>query len=97
MGGSWTKWYLILGSLDADKLFIMAVLLGSSLLNIAYLLPIVIRGFFMPNPDGEAPMKEAPINCVLPLTISALCTLLLFFGIQPIYQLLAPVVGVTLP
>ncbi|MFM2130702.1 MAG: Na(+)/H(+) antiporter subunit [Pseudomonadota bacterium] len=46
MGGSWSKWYLIMGAADAGQLIVIGVLMLSSLLNVAYLLPIVGRGFF---------------------------------------------------
>jgi multicomponent Na+:H+ antiporter subunit D len=47
MGGSWSKWYLMLGAADAGQLIMIGVLMVSSLLNVAYLLPIVGRGFFI--------------------------------------------------
>ncbi|MCB1513369.1 MAG: monovalent cation/H+ antiporter subunit D family protein [Hyphomicrobiaceae bacterium] len=45
-GGTWSKWYLALGAIEADKLAVVAILMISSLLNIAYLLPIPFRAFF---------------------------------------------------
>jgi multicomponent Na+:H+ antiporter subunit D len=50
----------------------MAVLMASSLLSIAYLMPVVVRGFFRPAPaDGHhgnpgGGIHEAPLLCVLP-------------------------------
>ena len=49
-GGTWSKWYLALGSIEADKLAIVAILMISSLLNIAYLLPIPFKAFFAKPP-----------------------------------------------
>lgn len=46
LGGTWSKWYLVLGAIEADKLAIVAILMISSLLNIAYLLEIPMRAFF---------------------------------------------------
>lgn len=46
MGGSWSKWYLLLGAADAGQIVMMGVLMLSSLLSVAYLLPVVGRGFF---------------------------------------------------
>ena len=46
MGGSWSKWWLLTGALDAHQPIFVAVLLISSLLSIAYLMPIVARAFF---------------------------------------------------
>jgi multicomponent Na+:H+ antiporter subunit D len=51
MGGAWSKWYLMMGALEAQEILFVAVLMVSSLLNVAYLLPIVGRGFFLPPPD----------------------------------------------
>ncbi len=94
LGGSWVKWYLMLGSVDAGKLFLLAVLFGSSLLNIAYLMPVVIRGFFMPLQDSDKEVSEAPLNCVMPLAITALFCIALFFVVTPLYELIAPIVGI---
>ena len=48
LGGAWSKWYLALGSLEAGYAFLIAVMMLSSLLNVAYLLSIVGRAFFVP-------------------------------------------------
>jgi len=50
MGGSWSKWYLVLGAAESGQIAMIAVLMISSLLNVAYLIPIVARGFFQPAP-----------------------------------------------
>jgi multicomponent Na+:H+ antiporter subunit D len=46
MGGAWSKWYLMLAAADTGQLIMIGVLMVSSLLNVAYLLPVVGRGFF---------------------------------------------------
>ena len=61
------------------------------MLNIAYLLPIVARGFFLPARDDEPRgISEAPLACVLPLCLTALLCVALFFGIDPLAALLRP-------
>jgi len=95
LGGSWTKWYLLLGSVESEYWFVMAVLLISSLLNIAYLLPIAIRGFLLPLPPESVQTKgstEAPIACVIPLAVTALLSVALFFVAEPLFALLAPLI-----
>ena len=52
LGGSWSKWYLMLGAIEADKVAFVVVLMISSLLNVAYLLSIVARGYFLPPKEG---------------------------------------------
>jgi len=88
-GGTWSKWYLLLGTLETHQWVLMGVLMMSSLLNIAYLLPIPIRAFF---PGGEAvpdkvPMKEAPLPSLIALSITTAGCVVLFFYPQPLYEL----------
>ena len=55
-GGLWSKWYLALGALDAGTILMVVVLMLSSVLNVMYLLPIPIRGFF--GDPGQNPLPE---------------------------------------
>ena len=100
-GGAWSKWYLAGGALERDQLALVAVLMLSSLLNIAYLLPIPARAFFLrpdPTPDlghgyaHEEQRGEAPLFCVIPLCLTALGCVALFFQADPLYELLEPLV-----
>lgn len=94
-GGSWSKWFLALGAVEADQLVFVAVLMISSLLNIAYLMPIVVRGFFLAPPDDSAGLQrnEAPLLCVVPLCVTAAGGIGLFFFADAIYRLLEPLVS----
>ena len=78
-----SKWYLLLGSLQADQLGVLAVLVVSTLLNAAYFVPIVYRAFFAVPADGVAygEIREAPLTMVVPLLFTALISVLL--GIYP--------------
>jgi multicomponent Na+:H+ antiporter subunit D len=80
-GGFFSKWYLALGTLQADQLPMLLVLLGSSLLNAAYFLPIVYRAFFCTEQQSmfDSHIKEAPIWCLVPLVITAVGSIILFF------------------
>ena len=95
LGGSWSKWYLALGALDAGQILLVAVLMVSSLLNIAYLIPIPIRAFFSKPADGSEPpaFHEAPAFCVAALSFTALGCIILFFLADEVYQLLVPLAG----
>ncbi|WP_027716292.1 monovalent cation/H+ antiporter subunit D family protein [Desulfuromonas sp. TF] len=80
LGGFISKWNLVIGAVEADQLVLVVVLLVSSLLNAAYFFPIVYRGFFAAPAAGvSSGIKEAPIFCLLPLTVTALCSVALFF------------------
>ncbi len=88
-GGTWSKWYLMIGTIEADKLILMVVLMLSSLLNIAYLLPIPIKGFLYPDPDGNTggTIKEAPLPSLVALSVTACGCIVLFIYPQPLYEL----------
>jgi multicomponent Na+:H+ antiporter subunit D len=80
LGGFISKWHLVIGTVEAGLLPILVVLLVSSLLNAAYFLPIVYRAFFMAPPaEAEEGIKEAPLLCLVPLTLTALASVGLFF------------------
>lgn len=89
-GGLWSKWHLVSGAYDSGYALVLAAYLISTLLNIAYLLPPVLRAFLKPLPAGEsAGFKEAPWLCVIPLSLTALGTLILFFLAQSSFELMA--------
>lgn len=90
-GGFVSKWYLILGTLDAGRLAMLVVLLLSSLLTAAYLLPVVYSAFFGVNTsasyDAGESIKEAPFWCTVPLALTASASVLLFFLSQPFVEM----------
>lgn len=106
MGGSWSKWFMLLGAADSGLVAMMVVLMISSLLNIAYLLPIVVRGFFARGPDGavlvsaegheqsgitRAGMHEAPLFCTVPLCLTAIGCIVLFFYADGLFALVGSI------
>lgn len=110
LGGSWSKFYLMMGAVEGDMIILLGVLIVSSLLNIAYLMPITIRGFLMSEPEWQsdqdrvsgqltgpsnrfswANVKEAPLYCVLPLCITAVGCVVLFFTAGSIVALIEPI------
>jgi multicomponent Na+:H+ antiporter subunit D len=88
-GGFISKWYLVLGTLQAHQSVMLVVLLGSSLMNAAYFLPIVYRAFFCTPEEAmfENKMEEAPVWCVAPIVLTALGSIALFFYPQPFFKL----------
>jgi multicomponent Na+:H+ antiporter subunit D len=88
-GGFISKWYLVLGTLQSDQKAMLFVLLGSSLLNAAYFLPIVYRAFFCTDDESMFPdrVAEAPLWCLVPLLLTALGSMALFFYPQPFFGL----------
>ncbi len=91
-GGFWSKWYLVSGAWDAGHYLVVGAFMLSTLLNVAYLMPPVMRAFLRPPPDNDPArlrVAEAPPLCLIPLLITAAGTLVLFIVADPAYQLLA--------
>jgi multicomponent Na+:H+ antiporter subunit D len=88
-GGFISKWFLVLGTLEVDQIVMLVVLLGSSLLNGAYFLPVVYRAFFCTPEESmfEDKVQEAPLWCVVPLVFTAIASVALFFFPQPFFNL----------
>jgi multicomponent Na+:H+ antiporter subunit D len=93
-GGFLSKWYLVIGTLQADQPVMLVVLLGSSLLNAAYFLPVVYNAFFCRKEESmfENRVEEAPPWCLVPIVLTALGSISLFFYPQPFFRLAAMVV-----
>ena len=87
--GLWSKWYLVIGTMEADQLVALGVLLVSSLLNIIYLLQVPVTAFFgQPLAASEpAVIKEAPFACLLAIGLTSAACIGLFFGIEPIGEM----------
>jgi multicomponent Na+:H+ antiporter subunit D len=88
-GGFISKWHLVIGTVEAGQFAMLVVLLGSSLLNAAYFLPVVYRAFFCSPEEAifNGPMDEAPKWCLLPPLMTAGLSIVLFFYPQPFLRL----------
>jgi multicomponent Na+:H+ antiporter subunit D len=81
-----SKWYLALGSVELHSSTLLGVLLVSSLLNAAYLGPVVYKAYFEEAPPTQEPVREVPWM-VVPLAISAAASLVLGIYPTPILEL----------
>ena len=90
-GGFWSKWYLISGAWGTGEYLVVSAFVLSTLLNIGYLMPPVMRAFLRPVPAGDPAghrVSEAPVLCLIPLLMTAAGTLVLFVLADPAYRLL---------
>lgn len=86
IAGFISKWYLGLGALQVQQDWILAVLIISALLNGAYFLPLIYRGWFL-SPPARWPHEHAEMGgrwethwmLLLPALFTALLSLL--FGV----------------
>lgn len=80
--GFFSKWYLILGGLEAGHIEFVVALILSSLMNVVLFFKIFEIGFFEPWAEGTdshghphrpaIAMREAPASMVAPLMVSAI-------------------------
>jgi len=76
MAGFIAKWYLSLGvgAGAANDWWILLVLVGSSVLNLAYFLPVITRAYFRPSEGG---VQEVRWTLRVPVVITAVGALVL--------------------
>lgn len=97
VGGFISKWYLVVGALEADSIIILLVLLTSAMLNAAYFVPVVYKAFFEKEheePHGHGhheDIKEIPFM-VVPLFLCAIATFILGFYPNLVIQLATEVI-----
>jgi multicomponent Na+:H+ antiporter subunit D len=83
VAGFVSKWYLLVGALDAGSLGIIVVLISSTILNTVYFAPVVYQAFFGKPSEADAHQhyKEAHPAMVIPLSITAAISLVI--GLYP--------------
>ena len=75
-----SKWTLVLAAIEADMWTVVAAIVGSSVLAIAYVWRIVEASFFRPAPEGAPLVAEAPLSMLVPTwLLAAACV---WFGID---------------
>lgn len=79
LAGFLSKYYMLLGAFDNKAYFAIGVIIISTLLNAAYLLPIIHAAFFKPLPAKGKKHGEAPLPIIIAITITAAGSVLLFF------------------
>lgn len=88
LNGFISKWWLVAGSMEANQPAVTVLFFLSGLLNAAYFLPIILRGFcYAPDAShaDHLPAGEATPWMVVPLCITA--TLAVLFGMFPSFPL----------
>ena len=95
-GGLIGKWFLALGALEAGSIFIVIVIVVSSLINAAYYLPIVVSAFLKPLPETVT-VQPVPRLMLAPMALGSAAVI--FFGIfsKPTILLLEKAVEAIFP
>ena len=105
-GGAWSKWFLGLGSLEAGQVGLVAVLMLSSLLSLAYLMEVPLTGFFgkPKRSTGDGPAgaghedhggdsHRAPAWSMVAIVTTAVACVILFVYPDPFHRLMTMVAG----
>lgn len=78
-----SKWYILQGALESEAMIAVAVVVGSTLLNAGYFLPVVYNAFFRKEDTsklyGGVAHGEAPMPIVLAISVTAALTVIFFF------------------
>jgi len=91
-GGFLSKWQLLSGTIEGHFTPFILVYLISSFLAAAYLFPVIATAFFGKGDESELQnIREAPLWCLVPLCITGLISVLLFFSPDPFYSLAAQI------
>ncbi len=86
VAGFVSKWYLLVGSMEANQVGILLVLIASTVLNVCYFAPVTYKAFFGKRPEGAAVgIKEAPLSMLIPILIAA--TISVIIGIYPNFMM----------
>jgi multicomponent Na+:H+ antiporter subunit D len=80
INGFFSKWFLVVGSLEAGWPTVLVLFLLSGLLNAAYLLPVVYRGFFRQSKEFTKYAEASPLM-VVPLCLTGAMTVVM--GVSP--------------
>ena len=86
VAGFVSKWYLLVGSMEAHQIGILLILIASTVLNVGYFAPVTYKAFFGKQPEGAAVgIKEAPLSMLIPILIAV--TISVIIGIYPNFMM----------
>jgi len=86
VAGFVSKWYLLVGSMEAHQVGILLILIASTVLNVGYFAPVTYKAFFGKRPEGAAVgIKEAPLSMLIPILIAV--TISVIIGIYPNFMM----------
>jgi len=87
VAGFVTKWYLLVGSMEAHQIGILLVLIASTVLNVGYFAPVAYQAFFGKRPEGEVEtgIREAPLSMLIPILIAVSISVII--GIYPNFMM----------
>lgn len=87
------KYYIALGAIQSGAWLVAALVVASTLLTIAYIVPVVDRLYFHPF-DGDAPDRSAlPRESLISILVAVVLAVVLGAVVVPLEALLEPAIG----
>ncbi|MEM9689010.1 MAG: monovalent cation/H+ antiporter subunit D family protein [Pseudomonadota bacterium] len=82
-----SKWYILAGAFESDNYVALFTIVGSTVLNAAYFLPLIYLAWFKEEAAGGVEHGEAPWPATLAIAITASLTILFFLFNGPAIEL----------
>ena len=82
INGFISKWHLIMGAYQMEFYFVIAVLVGSAMLNAAYFCPIIIAAFFQKGDFEPVKGPEAHLAMLIPILVLAVVCIVFGFKLD---------------
>ena len=82
--GFFSKWYLLLGIVQSEKIYLFIILIISTLLNASYYFPMIYRSYFCKSNSVYKDNQVEDSLLILPIIIVGVITIMLFFGVDSI-------------
>ncbi|WP_065434052.1 proton-conducting transporter membrane subunit [Ehrlichia ruminantium] len=82
----WGKFFIISESLNQNIISVVLVLIASTILNTIYFVPIIYNAFYVPCNTNK--YAEAPIPMLIAISITTICTILLFLYPDVIFNII---------
>ena len=86
MAGFFSKWYLVVGAVDAGKWPFVVVILDSSLLNPVYFFRVLERVYLRGDAEDAGAVRPLPLSMTGPLGVSAVAIVVLGLASSPLVE-----------
>jgi multicomponent Na+:H+ antiporter subunit D len=83
-----SKWYLVIGIIESNQLYLLMLIIASTILNASYYFPLIYRSYFMPNNIDSEIKNEEDVQLIAPVIIIGLISIILFFNLDSIIMFL---------
>jgi len=83
-----SKWYLVIGIIESNQLYLLMVIIASTILNASYYFPLIYRSYFISKNINSEIKNEEDMQLITPVIIIGLISIILFFNLDSIIMFL---------